>query len=116
MKDNYIETRWNFANAISVPFSNGVDIYLADKQASSITVVTGIVATKHSRNEVEGQVLVTSPMRLDRDTAVRLLDALWNCGIRPSQDAQTVGQLAAVQKHLEDMRQIAFKKLSVEKP
>lgn len=113
MIDGVIETRWNFANAVSVPFSNGVDIFLADKQAGSIVVVSGLMATKHER---EGEVLNIQPIRLDKKSAVNLLDALWNCGIRPSQDAQTVGQLAAVQKHLEDMRQLAFKTLSVEKP
>jgi hypothetical protein len=43
-----------------------------------------------------------------------LMDNLWRCGLRPSEGTGSAGALAAVQKHLEDMRKIVAKKLGVE--
>lgn len=52
---------------------------------------------------------------LEPQAAQKLMDDLWDCGIRPSEGTGSAGQLAAVQKHLEDFRTIAFKKLGIEK-
>jgi hypothetical protein len=41
-----------------------------------------------------------------------LMDSLWALGIRPS-DIGTPGHLAATQKHLEDMRKLAFHPLGI---
>jgi len=48
--------------------------------------------------------------------AQKLIDDLWDCGVRPSEGSGSAGQMAAVQKHLADMRQIAFAKSKIEKP
>jgi len=42
--------------------------------------------------------------------AQRLIERLWDCGLRPTQGAGSAGQLSATQYHLEDMRKIAFNK------
>lgn len=57
-------------------------------------------------------------MRLPREDAQALMDQLWNCGIRPAEGAGSAGQMGAVERHLKDMRAIAFGMLSprVEKP
>jgi hypothetical protein len=52
-------------------------------------------------------------MKLTPADAQQLLDELWRCGIRPSQEQGSVGQSAAMQKHLDDMRTIAFHVLKV---
>ena len=44
---------------------------------------------------------------IDHDEAQRLMDSLWNCGIRPVQAKGSAGQLDAVKYHLEDMRKLA---------
>lgn len=36
------------------------------------------------------------------------MDALWHCGLRPSEGTGSAGSLAATEKHLKDMRAIAF--------
>lgn len=60
----------------------------------------------------EGQI--ADPfMRLTPADAQQLLDELWRCGIRPSQEQGSTGQSAAMQKHLDDMRTIAFHTLKV---
>lgn len=45
---------------------------------------------------------------LQRDVAQELMDRLYACGLRPAEAAGSAGSLAAVQKHLEDMRSIVF--------
>jgi hypothetical protein len=49
---------------------------------------------------------------MDISKAKEIMDNLWNCGIRPS-DQGSPGQLRATEKHLNDMRKIAFKKLNM---
>ena len=39
----------------------------------------------------------------------RLMDELWNCGIRPTEGAGSAGSLAATERHLSDMRALVFK-------
>jgi hypothetical protein len=38
-----------------------------------------------------------------------LIDALWTAGLRPTEGHGSTGQLAATERHLEDMRALAFK-------
>jgi len=40
--------------------------------------------------------------------AQELMDSLWQAGIRPSEGTGSAGQLAATQKHLDDMRKLVF--------
>jgi hypothetical protein len=42
-----------------------------------------------------------------------LLNELWAQGFRPSDDIGSVGELKATNKHLSDMRAIAFHKLNI---
>lgn len=46
--------------------------------------------------------------RIDSSAAQRLMDDLWDAGVRPTEGAGSAGQLAAVQNHLGDMRRIVF--------
>lgn len=49
-------------------------------------------------------------MALRPEEAQQFMDELWRAGIRPTEGAGSVGQLSAVQAHLEDMRTLVFKK------
>ena len=46
---------------------------------------------------------------LSMTAAQKLIDSLWNCGLRPTEGTGSAGAMAAVQKHLEDMRSLVFK-------
>lgn len=48
-------------------------------------------------------------MAINTDIAQSLMDSLWDAGIRPAGAKGSAGQLTAVQGHLSDMREIAFK-------
>ena len=62
-----------------------------------------------------GSVMGEPLMLLASEEAQSLMDELWNAGVRPG-DVGSAGQLAAVQKHLEDMRALAFTSLKTPKP
>ena len=54
--------------------------------------------------------------RLHATEAQELMDMLWNIGLRPTQGKQSAGQVEAVERHLADMRTIAFNKLEIKQP
>lgn len=45
---------------------------------------------------------------LMKDQAQQFIDALWSAGLRPSEGSGSAGSLAATERHLADMRKIAF--------
>lgn len=51
---------------------------------------------------------ISPTFSLSRDAAQRLMDDLWNCGIRPTEGTGSAGSLKATENHLEDMRKIVF--------
>lgn len=59
---------------------------------------------------------VTPAFDLAPEEARQLMDELWRVGIRPTEGAGSVGQMAATVRHLEDLRALAFAKLGVAKP
>jgi hypothetical protein len=62
---------------------------------------------------VENGAWVEPTMVLGHDEAQQLIDELWRSGLRPTEGAGSAGQLASTERHLADMRAIAFHKLGV---
>ena len=56
----------------------------------------------------EGRGGALGMVYLDADKAQELVDDLWRIGIRPREAAGSVGQLTAVQAHVDDLRRVAF--------
>jgi hypothetical protein len=52
-------------------------------------------------------------LRLNAEEAQMLCDQLWEAGLRPSNGVGSVGQLAATQAHLADMKALAFHALKM---
>ena len=52
-------------------------------------------------------------LSMDNHDAQSLMDQLWDCGYRPTEGTGSAGALAAVEKHLKDMREIAFNTLGM---
>lgn len=46
---------------------------------------------------------------LQPEDAQQFMDELWRCGIRPTEGAGSVGQLAATERHLADLQRLVFK-------
>lgn len=47
---------------------------------------------------------------LKRKNAQALMDALWQCGLRPSEGSGSAGAMLAAQEHIKDLREV-YKKL-----
>lgn len=47
-------------------------------------------------------------LTLPIESAQQLMDELWNCGIRPTEGSGSAGSLAATERHLADMKKVAF--------
>jgi hypothetical protein len=58
--------------------------------------------------------VVSSPMMEMRPCEVQqLMDELWRIGFRPTEGTGSAGSLAATERHLADMRKLAFHALKV---
>ena len=53
-------------------------------------------------------------MVLRNEEAQVLMDDLWNSGIRPTEGAGTAGAMRAAERHIADLRAVAFKTLGIE--
>lgn len=86
----------------------------------------GDVAFVLTKRDAEGRVIAAcrpiefeatdtprgATFAMQHRAAQALLECLWAAGLRPK-DVGSVGQLQATERHLEDMRRIAFKHLGV---
>jgi len=64
--------------------------------------------TQLTQDAYGGEVQPT--MTLTLEDAQQLADELYRVGVRPTEGAGSVGQLAAVKEHLADMRRLVFEK------
>ena len=80
---------------------------------------TDFIATNIVMEKRDPQAIAEPPLQINEKEAQELMSQLWNLGIRPTDEllnSHAPNSLKAVEKHLEDMRSIAFDKLEVEKP
>lgn len=86
-------------------FSNAIDIVVFDTQTNSVA--------KPLVFEKNDEAAVPQPcMTITQINAQKLMDELWDAGLRPSEGSGSAGAMAATQKHLEDMRKLVFEKPS----
>ena len=57
--------------------------------------------------KAEGEVCDPT-LTLEGSAGQSLMDELWRCGLRPTEGTGSAGALAATEKHLNDMRRVAF--------
>jgi hypothetical protein len=88
--------------------TNTVSVYLRDGNQFAYSV---------SFQEIPAAVVRPEPIGTMTPTeAQQLMDNLWQCGFRPTEGKGSAGQLAATDRHLQDMRAIAFHSLGVTAP
>lgn len=94
-------------NAARRPFGRGIEfLYEEDRGPGEHFFATNLVVTK-----VEGDDIYTlqrPTFSLEEEEAQALMDALWFCGLRPSEGTGSAGSLAATERHLNDMRRLVF--------
>ena len=87
-------------------FDRSIELFLFTKSNNKRSI-----AELHFSTVEEG-VSPASSCNLPYDSAQKLMDQLWDCGLRPSEGTGSAGAIKAVQDHLNDMRAIVFKKQS----
>lgn len=100
-----------FVDKVPYHIGRGFDLRLIEDRFEGQSAKVFCAATVM---EVPMGAEVRPLLRLTDEEAQRLIDQLWEAGVRPSNTVGSVGQLAAVQAHLDDMKRIAFKKLGIE--
>jgi len=102
---------YTFVRAIAHqnPWSEKVEFLLVKHETGK----PRLVAKSLEFAEVPNGAPIDPTFSLQRDEAQELIDMLWSCGLRPTQSKSSAGQLDAVERHLADMRAIAFNKLEI---
>lgn len=91
---------------------NTIEVYLFDNAVGKF----GAFAEPATMKTREDHTRVLPLMSVPYSTAQQLVDELWRCGLRPSEGSGSAGSLAATERHLADMRAMAFASLKVPKP
>ncbi len=89
--------------AHAAPWNRSIQLLVSSEGRAGFHVAK-ITWEKHSREMVEAPTL-----DLYHAEAQTLMDDLWQAGLRPTEGSGSAGQLAATQRHLEDMRTLALK-------
>lgn len=88
----------------------GISIFIEEITAKYVAIAEPICLKKINSPFIETEPTLTLP----QESAQKLIDDLWDAGLRPSEGSGSAGAFKAVQDHLSDMRKIAFKFLKVE--
>jgi hypothetical protein len=92
--------------ATAAPWHQGIEIMVHQG---------GSYATSMVMEEIPDHAAIIEPtLRLSMTAAQELMDDLWASGLRPTEGAGSAGSLRATEKHLADMRTIAFSQLGIE--
>jgi hypothetical protein len=91
--------------------ARGVEVYLwcANSDGSISVVQDALVFGPHDERAV-----VEPLFFLGEREAIRLMDDLWNAGIRPSSTRAANETLAAKDAHIQDLRRIVFGRMDAE--
>lgn len=91
-------------------FSDRLDLYIVQYTNAAIAARKMLVPVKVDMQlvseDAEAQPVIS--MSNLTSAAQELADSLWRAGVRPKDAAGSVGQLSAVEAHLQDMRRLAF--------
>ena len=103
MNDNKIKVSAQYK-----PMQDSVELFIHTSDAYCTKI-----EMKHDDNL--GSYHIPASLEINRDMAQRLLDQLWNIGLRPYNNKYGDEVVKTMANHLDDMRNIAFKFLEIER-
>jgi len=80
-----------------------IEILIRERSPGSLMVAQPLEFREGQEGAIQDPTFRLSP-----EEAQQLIDALWLCGIRPSEGTGSAGSLKATQYHLEDMRMLVL--------
>jgi hypothetical protein len=84
-------------------FAGQVEVLIADVRDGKIVAAP---SGELPMQPVQEGGYVPPSFSLPRNVAQRLMDDLWDCGLRPSEGSGSAGAMLATQNHLKDMQAI----------
>jgi hypothetical protein len=84
-------------------WNDTIAIHMAERKPFGLFVAQAVTFTERPKDGFHDPFL-----RLQIEDAQRLMNELWDCGLRPSEGTGSAGSLKATEKHLTDMQRIAF--------
>lgn len=100
MKATKLEIR-----AEKVLYTNSIDLLVMQRGMDG----TNAVGRPLTMERLEpGEHFGEPTLRIGMESAQLLIDELWRCGVRPSEGTGSAGSLAATERHLKDMRDVAM--------
>ena len=109
MEDKYYDILRHYDHSIDVSqdsWGNGITARFRAKNPIDGThwvLVEGKFKALDPSNAIDEEYM---PMKLEKNKVQKLMDDLWCMGFRPSKHQH--GELSAMEKHLTDMRKMAF--------
>lgn len=92
-------------------YADAIAIHIYERlQNGDISLLSGLQFTTHHEAEI---VEPQEAIQLPRETAQQLMDALWQCGLRPSEGSGSAGSLKATESHLKDMQELSRRLLGI---
>lgn len=83
-------------------------IHCAERRRAIAEPIQFRELTDDERDGLAMDELLSPALCLTEEDAQRLIDAMWDAGLRPTGSHGSAGQLAATELHLEDMRRLVF--------
>ena len=108
-----IKPTWKFRAARQL-FTGDVDLHIAIRNDDGSLDVAAPLMLSRLTEADRGRVCLPC-VTLPPEAAQSLMDELWSAGLRPSEGTGSAGSLAATERHLADMRSLAFHALKVPK-
>lgn len=99
-----------FIRVTAAPWYSGVNFLIGEL----ITPDERLVVTGFDLIKIDKYTAAQPSFSLTTEKAQVLMDDLWHCGLRPTEGRGSAGSLLATEKHLGDMRKIAFELLKIE--
>jgi hypothetical protein len=96
--------------AQSSPWWGGVEVAILGERLANGCIPCGEVIMRPVAQGGE----IPRALVLRNEEAQALMDDLWNSGIRPTEGAGTAGAMRATERHIADLRAVAFKALGIE--
>lgn len=99
----------NYRAHVASSFFGGVKLFIVREMAGAFHVLAPARLDAGNWGEpVDPNMIVPATLELNATMAQEVMDGLWQAGIRPAQAHGSTGQLAATERHLEDMRKLVF--------
>lgn len=88
------------------PYRDAVDLLLREKSDGHVRIGRAEITLEPHE---PGMMISEPTLTLSRPEAQQLINGLWQAGFRPRDGSGAVAHVEAMERHLKDMRHLAFK-------